>query len=465
MSLQAWLGKITSRAPHCACALCFACCALGCGAPTPAKVRLEVYSWWKRPSEQHAFDNILRLYNDAHSDSEAVNQVTDTNADAMRKTLTARLLAGAPPSTFQANIGADLLRWSVVDTTDAKLDSSSRILPLRDFFTQTKLSSFLPRVLNDALVGGPTREPYTVPVDIHRLNVLYYNTASLASFSIRNSGGSFLDRDVLCPPDVATRLADPKAKLDVRIAVSTADTFALTLLAFESVLPAVAGPQVYDDLFRGQASGEWQASVRPALQCVQYLSRSFVNEQETAIDWAGALAQVQTGTADLSIMGDWSNGELKSALANGEVDSVPFPGSEDTFVFTSDSFPLPVDAPYPEQTQALLQTIASPEGQLSFSRDKGSIPARSDIDVSALGARAVSTRKDFDDLSIAKVLATSGLFPPYFPNDEMNGALAALTQPGAADAEVEAVLALLKDTEPLLARWQSRLVGVPSSAP
>lgn len=196
---------------------------------------------------------------------------------------------------------------------------------------------------------------------------------------------------------------------------------------------------------------------------MQYLSRSFVNPPGSAVDWAGALAQVQSGTADFSVMGDWSNGELKSALASGEVDSVPFPGSEDVFVFTSDTFPLPLDAPYPEQTQALLETIASTEGQLSFSQDKGSIPARSDVHVSALGARAMSTRKDFHDLSISKVLATSGLFPPYYPNEEMNAALAALTQPGATDAELEAVLALLRDTEPLLARWQGRLTGVPSS--
>jgi hypothetical protein len=177
------------------------------------------------------------------------------------------------------------------------------------------------------------------------------------------------------------------------------------------------------------------------------------------------LAQVATGTADFSVMGDWSNGELKSDLDSGNVDSEPFPSKQPAFVFTSDTFPLPVGAPYPEQTKELLGIIASSDGQLSFSATKGSIPARSDVDVAKLGARAVATRADFDDPNVVKVLATSGLFPPYFPGDELNADLAALTAPNAPDTAVDDVLALLRDTQPLLLRWQSRLGNVPSGNP
>jgi glucose/mannose transport system substrate-binding protein len=126
---------------------------------------------------------------------------------------------------------------------------------------------------------------------------------------------------------------------------------------------------------------------------------------------------------------------------------------------------VPLGAPYPEQAEALLGTIASVQGQSRFSLAKGSIPARSDVDVSSLGARAVSTRRDFCDDGVTKVLATSGLFPPYYPNEELNAALAALTAPGASDAEVDSVLALLRDTQPLLARWQNRIFSAAPSAP
>jgi glucose/mannose transport system substrate-binding protein len=422
---------------------------------------LEADSWWTSQSEQVAFDDILTEYELAHPDSTAVNAVSNPDAAAARQNLTARLLAGAAPSTFQGNIGADILHWSVVDTQDDVLPSSSRIRSLRPFFERNGLFNVLPSALTDALMAGPNAGPYAIPVDIHRLNYLYYNANRLADFSLRHSGASFVDRDVLCPADVTDRLADPAAKLDVTIAVGTKDTFALTLVAFETVLPALAGPALYDDVFRGRASGDWQARVRVALQCVQYLSRSF----DRGGNWVDALRRVKDGAADFSVMGDWSNGELKGPLNDGTVIGVPFPGSEHTYVFTSDTFPLPVGAPHPTETQDLLLTIASPGAQFEFSRDKGSIPARSDVDVRPLGPRAVAAREAFYAADVQKLLATSGLFPPYYPSDLLNSALTAMTNPGASERQINDVLALMRDTEPLLARWQSRLADMPASDP
>ena len=157
-------------------------------------------------------------------------------------------------------------------------------------------------------------------------------------------------------------------------------------------------------------------------------------------------------------MGDWANGELKDALAGGTVDVQPYPGSEGTFVFTSDTFPLPIAVTHAAESEQLLETLASPKAQLEFSQEKGSIPARSDIpteDLRAwLGERAVQTRRDFNE--VHRSIATSGLFPPYFP-DDLSGRLSAMTAEGASKAKIEGVIALLRDALPLLARWQSRI--------
>ena len=442
---------------------------LGCASPTPEKLRLEAYSWWTRPSEQKAFDRVLRIYNARHDDSEAINQVTkDVNADEVRATLTARLLAGAPPSTFQANAGADLLRWTAMDTTEAALPSASRITPLVELFDRTGLTDALPHDLSQALLAGPLRLPYAVPLNIHRLNLLYYNTSALESYEAAHAGRSFLDPTLLCPKDVAARLEDPDQRLDLRIALGTEDGFAFTLFALESVLPAVAGAApydeatggtLYDELFLGNLpEAEWREPVLRALQCVQYLSRSFLREGE--LSWAGALNRVATGEADFSVMGDWANGELREALERGVVDVQPFPGSEDTFVFTSDTFPLPVAAPYAAESEDLLETLASAEAQLAFSQEKGSIPARSDISLdlvqATLGQRAGQTRRDFESPQIHKSIATSGLFPPYFP-DDLSTRLSTMTAQGASPSSIESVIALLRNAQPLLERWQRRI--------
>ncbi len=435
---------------------------IGCGTPPSNQIELDAYSWWRRPSERGAFDNILSLYNAAHKDYDATNPITPNNADELRQTLTARLLAHAPPSTFQANLGADVMRWSAVDATNADggLDSSSRIQSLSDFYGKNQLETAFPPEIWQELTRSPDGGPYTVPVDLHRLNMLYYNTASLTAFRARNGGKSFLDRDVLCPPDVVSdNAADPNAKLDVKIALGLDDSFAPTLVTFESLLPALAGAQLYDDVFRGKASGDWKESVRGALRCVQYLSRSFLSEPDDA--WADALAKVASGEADFSIMGDWSNGELKTALDQGIVDGQPVPGSELVYTFTSDTFPLPVGAPYADQAEALLGVIASREGQLAFSQEKGSIPARNDVDLSQLGTRAVRAGRDFAAPEVSKVLATSGLFPPYFPGDMLTEDLLAVIRPNPDPTAIEAVVQLLSDSQPLFARWQQRIQGTP----
>jgi len=447
-------------------------CAVGlvhCATPTREKDRLEAYSWWTRPSEQKAFDRVLAIYNAGHQDSEAVNQVTkDVNADEVRATLTARLLAGAPPSTFQANAGADLLRWTAMDTTEFALPSSSRISPLDELFSRTGLKEALPRDLYEAVLAGPQRRPYAVPLNIHRLNLIYYGTRALDSYKSAHAGRSFLDAAELCPNDVATRLEDPDERLELKIAVGTKDSFALTLLALENVLPAVAGATpynevtggtLYDELFLGNLSEkQWHEPVLHALQCVQYLSRSFLRDDQ--LSWADALNRVDTGDADFSIMGDWANGELRQALSEERVDARPFPGSEGTFVFTSDTFPLPVAARYAEESEELLETLASTEAQLAFSEEKGSIPARADIATvlvqERLGARAAQTWRDFDSPQIHKSIATSGLFPPYYP-DDLSARLSDMTADGASRASIDAVLSLLRNTLPLLERWQARI--------
>jgi glucose/mannose transport system substrate-binding protein len=442
---------------------------LGCATPTRDKARLEAYSWWTRTSERNAFAKVLDLYNSEHDDSEAINQVTeDINADEVRATLTARLLAGAPPSTFQANAGADLLRWTAMDTTEAALLSASRIAPLVALFQRTGLKDALPDELYKALQAGPLLLPYAVPLNIHRLNLIYYNTRALDSYEAAHAGQSFLDSAVLCPKDVATRLDNPDEKLELTIAVGTKDSFALTLLVLENLLPAVAGATTYNELTRGTlydelflgtlAEAKWHEPVLRALQCVQYLSRSFLRNDQ--LSWADALNQVEMGNADFSVMGDWANGELKQALADGTVDAQPFPGSEGTFVFTSDTFPLPVAAPYAEQSENLLATLASSEAQLEFSQEKGSIPARADISIervrARLGERAARTRQSFDSPEIHKSIATSGLFPPYFP-DDLSTRLSVMTAEGASKGSIDAVMALLRNALPLLERWQGRI--------
>jgi glucose/mannose transport system substrate-binding protein len=413
----------------------------------PEPVTLEVYSWWREASERDAFEAVIRIHEQRHPEVQVVNRADPTAKD-LRKIVAERMLAGATPSSFQANLGADLLRWTVVDTDDVSWPSQNFLSALGGLFERADASSqafgsALPKVLLDALVAGPERVPFAVPLNVHRLNVLYFNPRRVARDS--------LQLESLCP-------TAPAPKLELLIAMGLEDPHSLFLFTFENVLPALAGAKFYDDLFRGRGGPDWEATVSRALSCVQYLSLSFMPDSGL-LNWSEAAERVANGQADLTVTGDWANGELRSALELGTVETMAFPNTEGTFVFTADTFPIPVGAPNPSQTWALLETMTSREAQLAFSEEKGSIPARSDVDWTALGERAQRTRDEF--LAAEPVLATSGLLPPYYPLDALVDRLRKMIAPGAGPAEIAAVLTLMRDANPLLDVWQERLVVGP----
>ena len=160
-------------------------------------------------------------------------------------------------------------------------------------------------------------------------------------------------------------------------------------------------------------------------------------------------------------MGDWANGELKQALEDGPVDAQPFPGSEGTFVFTSDTFPLPVAAPYAERERGFARNAGLARRAVGIQPRKRLDPrARGHLDRTrardARRTRARRPRRDFDSPEIHKSIATSGLFPPYFP-DDLSTQLSTMTAEGASKRASRAVIALIRNTLPLLKRWQSRI--------
>lgn len=447
------LPSRASRTPVGSVLLAAALTSVACGSPHTS-VSLEVYSWWTELSERRAFDNVVNLFDASHDGVTVANVVTDKNAQAARVTLTERLLAGASPATFQANIGADLLHWTVVDETNDGGPSSSRIAPLTDLFARSGLDVQLRTGLLSELTVGSAQVPYGVPINIHRLNVAYYNVASRAAFEQSHPGREMLSLDVLCPSEVEALVLEPTNKPPVRIAFATGDAWPMTLLAFENITPALWGRQFYHDLFRGQAAPGWGSKVHQVLACVQYLSRAFLTDRENP-SWADSAQRVAAGDADLTVMGDWVNGELKDALRAGTLAALPFPGTEDVFIFTSDTFPLPIGTRHPVETEELLDTIASAEAQRRFCIEKGSIPARRDVDVSADVPNATQTESAFDTGPVE--VATSGLFPPYFDTVKLNNLLLAISSQPTEEKPIDDALAWFEGVEPLFALWQQRL--------
>jgi glucose/mannose transport system substrate-binding protein len=149
----------------------------------------------------------------------------------------------------------------------------------------------------------------------------------------------------------------------------------------------------------------------------------YANADADRTTWDQALDLVLRGEAAMTIMGDWAKGYVLDQAQKDDlkidIGQIPTPGTDGTFVFTTDTFGLPIGARNPEGARALLSLFASVEGQNTFSLIKGSIPARNDAPARSYDSDANNTLSEFRRVSNDRdslVPATAIIAPPEYMN-------------------------------------------------
>jgi glucose/mannose transport system substrate-binding protein len=322
--------------------------------------KLEIFSWWTNGGEADGLNAMFDIYKQQNPGVEVVNATVaggaGTNAKAVLQT---RLQGGQPPDTWQVHAGRETL--SYVDQLE----------PLTQFFQEQGLNSVMPELLLEQLnIDG---EIYTVPVNIHRSNMLWYNPQVFEDNNLeppKTLDEFFTVAEVL------------KAAGITPLAVGGKDGFEASHL-FESVLLATFGAEDYTNLWTGDAAAWADPRVATAIDTMARML-SYANEDRSARSWSEAAQLVLDGTAGMTIMGDWAEGYFisKNAAPNEDFGWAAAPGTEGTFMWLSDSFGLAKGAPHPEAARAWLEVAGSKEGQDAFNPKKGSIPARTDADKS-----------------------------------------------------------------------------------
>ena len=213
-------------------------------------------------------------------------------------------------------------------------------------------------------------EIYSVPVNIHRSNMLWYNKKIFAESRLR-------------PPRSIPELlsvADSLARTGITPLALGDNGIWASVHLLESVLLGTMGPVKYQGLWSGTTS--WSGpEVREAL--VQFASlMKYVNTDHAAMSWDGAVQYVIDGKCAMTIMGDWAEGyfKAKGCTPGREFGWAPSPGTQGSFLMLSDSFGLPRGAPDRDAAVEWLTVAASREGQDAFNPKKGSIPSRIDGD-------------------------------------------------------------------------------------
>jgi glucose/mannose transport system substrate-binding protein len=158
------------------------------------------------------------------------------------------------------------------------------------------------------------------------------------------------------------------------------------------VLAGTLGAEAYIGLWDG--STDWNGpEVTQALENFKMMM-GYINEDHTALSWDQANQYVIDGTAAMTIMGDWCDGDYVAKGFTG-YGWAPVPGTDGTFVALSDTFGLPMGVKQPEAVKMFLGVLGSKEGQEAFNILKGSICARADCDYSAFDAYLQSSAADW----------------------------------------------------------------------
>jgi len=384
---------------------------------------VEIVHWWKQGGEAEAIHALLLDFQRQNPSVKVVDSSVDGSSTA-RAVIRNRMSTMNPPDTFQANGGWDLMAW-VLYLNDTSADQS-KMQPL-DPATLDLAGNVPKEVLDTVSYKGLV---YAVPLNIHRLNTFFYNKAVFDMLGIDASQLNTLD-DMFAAADIVNQhnqqiADDPTQKPITPIAlgyratdgdVTTGDTWTLALLFFENILVARMGGDAYQNLFlKPGMSDAFMPAMSNALADFRRLVVSYSNQNAAALTWNQPLDMVLNGTAAMTIMGDWGTGYANAAGKGEETFGVmPTPGTAGTFVFTTDTFGLPIGALDPDNTLKLLSVFASREGQDIFNPLKGSISARTDsqIDNGKYGAMAKQTFQDFKDATV-KVPATSILAPQSY---------------------------------------------------
>jgi glucose/mannose transport system substrate-binding protein len=325
------------------------------------KNRLEIFSWWTNAGEVDGLNALYDVYKERNPGVEIINATVAGGAGSNAKVeLATRMEGGQPPDSFQVHAGQELIGTWVL---------AGKMEPVTQLFRDEGWDRVMPRLLLEQIAYNG--EIYSVPVNIHRSNMLWYNK-------------QIFEDNNLAPPQTLEEFFQVAETLQAHgitpLSVGGKDGFEVPHL-FESVLLASFGPQDYQSLF--QSGGTAWADARMA-QAIQTLHRmlEYSNSDRASLSWSDAAQRVLDGSAAMTIMGDWVKGYFISKEAEPDVELgwAAAPNTDSVFIWLSDSFGLPRGAPHRENAIAWLKVCGSREGQDAFNPKKGSIPARTDAD-------------------------------------------------------------------------------------
>ncbi|WP_087016264.1 ABC transporter substrate-binding protein [Thaumasiovibrio subtropicus] len=354
-------------------------------APISQAGEVEVLHWWTSGGEAKSIGVLKDMLEDqGHSWKDFA--VAGGGGESAMTVLKTRAVSGNPPSAAQIK-GHDIQEWGELGF----------LTDLDGVASAEKWDAMLPSVVSEVMKHDG--KYVAVPVNVHRVNWLWANPEVFekAGAAVPNSIEGFF-------------AAAEKIKAAGLIPLAHGGQPWQDATLFEAIALDVLGSEGYNKAFV-----EHDLEVLGGEKMVETFEifkrmRSYIDENSPGRDWNIATSMVINGEAAMQVMGDWAKGEFAAAGKKAGEDFICAPafGTADQFTFNIDSFAFfkIKEGDNVTAQKNLASTILTKDFQEVFNLNKGSIPVRLDMSMSAFDSCATAAMDSF------KATAESGDLVP-----------------------------------------------------
>ena len=348
---------------------------------------VEVLHYWTSGGEAKSVAELKGMMADrGHSWKDFT--VTGGGGQNAMAVLKQRVLAGNAPAA--ANIkGPAIQEW-------AELNVLTSLDAMASF---EKWDEVLPKVVaNQMKYKG---RYVAVPVNVHRVNWLWANSAVLKKAGVTSLPKTY---------DEFFAAAD-KIKAAGFIPVAHGGQDWQDFTTFETVVLGVGGTAFYDKaLVKLDRAALASDEMRKSLEVFRRI-KAYTDEKSSGRDWNVTTELVINGKAGFQFMGDWAKGEFLAAGQTPGKDFTcsPAPGTANAYTFNVDSFAMfQLKGWEAQKAQGYLAYLLMGEKfQEKFNLRKGSIPVRLNMPMDKFDECAKTSSKDFVATSAAGTLLPS----------------------------------------------------------
>ncbi len=232
-----------------------------------------------------------------------------------------------------------------------------------------------------------------VPIGSHRMNNLFYNVQVFEEAGV--------DPESLDSIDALISAFETIGQNTDAVPMTQAMSGPWTnLQLFAQILLSQSGVEAYTNFIEGNPDGN---AIRSALKATKNILQNHIPDNASTLSMTEANEKIINGTAGCVHQGNWLYGAYRRNDQEYQTDWgwIPFPGTEGVYVFHLDSFVAPANNPTPELTKQWLRFVGSKKAQITFNKNKGSVPLRTDVDPSKLPKYL---QQMYEDLRAAKQL-------------------------------------------------------------